>query len=295
MIRKKITLNLAVTTTLLLWLVFAQSTHAVTYSATLENSNWWVRQSPLECKLSQSIPRLGTAVFQHKAGEELNFHLETRQDHLKPGVASLEVEGPAWKVNIIPKLIADVEVAPGSVPLAVAYPDSGRMLEHLNRGMMLTFGLYSSADLEPAEMVKVAISTVNFNSAYQEYLDCMAQLLPVDFLQIARSAIYFNTSKTSLSEEVEAQLALIARYIIADVRIRRVVIDGHTDNRGNKSQNRELSKQRTDMVAGFFKKEGINSQLIVSRYHADKYPVLENDSEENRARNRRVTIRLERE
>lgn len=296
MIHKEATFNLMATAKmLLLWSVFAQSAYAVTYSATLENSDWRVQQSALECRLSQSIPRLGKAVFEHKAGKSLIFHLETYHNPLKPGLASLAAEGPVWKVNAVSEAITQVEISSGNVPLEVDYPESGRMLEYLNRGLMPTFGAYSDVDSQAEGLVKVVLSTVNFNPAYQEYLECMTQLLPVNFQQIVRSAVFFDTNASGLSEEVETQLALIARYIVADPRIRRVIIDGHTDDRGDKQLNRNLSMRRTETVAGYFRKEGVSGNRIVSRYHADKYPVLANDTEENRARNRRVTIRLERE
>ncbi len=292
---RKVRVNLSFYITMLFGLVVAEVAHAITYSATLDNSSWQVQSSMLECKLSQSIPRLGSAVFQHKAGDDLLFYLDASLANLELGSASLVAGGSAWKVNSVAELIADIDITIGDKPVQVAYPKSNQILNSLNKGMEITINVDAEKDASIVDDVKVVISTINFNNAYQKYLTCMAQLLPVNFAQIARSAIFFDTNNASLSEEVEQNLALIALYVIADKRIDHVIIDGHTDNVGNKRINRNLSKRRANIVAAFFKKAGVSKKLIKIRYHADKYPVLTNNTEGNRARNRRVTIRLKRE
>lgn len=273
--------------------VYATQGYGMTYGASLEDSVWHVKGNELECGLTQDIPEFGAGVFTKKAGEQLAFYLKPFDNPMQPGVAILSAEGPAWKPQQQTLPIAEVEVSDDSLPVQVGFPHAQQMLLSLKRGLMPT--ILSGEDPSALDTVKVEISSVNFQQAYQDYVACLTGLLPVNFDQIARSAIFFNTNKSVLSEDVREQLDLIARYIKADKRVKRVFIDGHTDDRGNKKINRNLSKRRAEMVAGYFKKAGVNDKLLVSRYHADKYPALKNETDENRARNRRVTIRLERE
>ncbi|MCP5302695.1 MAG: OmpA family protein [Pseudomonadales bacterium] len=93
---------------------------------------------------------------------------------------------------------------------------------------------------------------------------------------------------------MQQQLDLIVRYVKADKKIQRIYIDGHTDDVGDKRNNVNLSKVRAAAVENYFKQAGVDNKLMMLRYHGDKYPALKNTSDENRARNRRVTIRLER-
>ncbi len=274
---------------------FAMQSHALKYGAILENSEWQVEGSELECGLSQPIPAFGEGVFTKKAGEPLAFYLKPFNNPMRPGEGALIMEGPAWRPDIAPRVITMVEVTDAPIPLEVEDPYAEIMLSHLNQGLIPTFEAGDLFSLDLDEPVRIGLSSVNFQQAYLQYISCLSQLLPVNFQQIARSAIFFQTNKSSLNEDVRNQLDLIARYVKADKSVKRVFIDGHTDDTGNKRINKNLSKRRSELVASYFKKAGVSSKLIVARYHADKYPALKNDSDLNRARNRRVTIRLERE
>ncbi|MCF7982096.1 MAG: OmpA family protein [Pseudomonadales bacterium] len=264
------------------------------YGAFIEDSEWKTTGSELECGLSQAIPEFGEGVFRQKAGESLEFQLKSFNRILKPGVADLIAQGPAWKPNVLSHAIASLEVSDQPVPVQVGKPYAAIMLAQLNRGMMPTFSAFSSEALNENERVKVVMSSANFQEAYADYIGCLSHLLPVNFKQIARSAIFFNTNDASLSEEIQEQLDLIARYVKADKKIKHIFIDGHTDDAGDKAVNVKLSKIRATAVQNYFKQAGVESNLMTLRYHGGKYPALKNNSDENRARNRRVTIRLER-
>ncbi len=90
------------------------------------------------------------------------------------------------------------------------------------------------------------------------------------------------------------QLDLIARYALADKGVSQIFVDGHTDDTGTALINRNLSRVRANSVVNYLVSAGVEKKRIVTRFHGDKYPVMENDTPENRARNRRVTLRLER-
>ena len=44
----------------------------------------------------------------------------------------------------------------------------------------------------------------------------------------------------------------------------------------------------------FFKENGIQESQITLRFHGEQYPLVRNSSAANRAKNRRVSVRLER-
>jgi len=264
------------------------------YGAYIEDSEWKTTGSELECGLSQQIPEFGEGIFLQKAGENLEFQLKSYSRILKPGEASLIAQGPAWKPNTQARAITTLEVTDHTTPVQIGTPYSSIMLAQLNQGMMPTISAMSDIAITAGEQVKVMMSAVNFQQAYRDYVGCLSQLLPVNYKQIARSAIFFDTNDTSLSEGIQQQLDLIVRYVKADKKIQRIYIDGHTDDVGDKHNNVNLSKVRAAAVGNYFKQAGVDNKLVTLRYHGDKYPALKNTSDENRARNRRVTIRLER-
>lgn len=278
----------------LLGLLSAAPCYAITYTAGLENSEWHTQGSELECRLWQPIPSFGDGVFTKKAGYGLQFHLKAGHNMMAPGVAKLATEGPVWKPGVDVQAIVDVEVIDDIVPLVVQAPYADDMLASLTQGLMPTISTPRNVS-EGYAAVKVGVSTVNFENAYAEYAQCVRNLLPVNYRQISRSSIFYASGRSKLALDVKERLDLIIRYIKADKRITRIVIDGHADASGDKKTNLKVSKQRASLVVAYFKKEGINKKRILMRWHGDKYPSVENDTADDRARNRRVTIRLDRE
>ena len=80
----------------------------------------------------------------------------------------------------------------------------------------------------------------------------------------------------------------------ADPTVNHVELDGHSDNSGNRLTNRDLSRRRALSVVDYFKAKGIPEEQITLRFHGERYPLVPNTNDANRARNRRVNIHLER-
>lgn len=71
---------------------------------------------------------------------------------------------------------------------------------------------------------------------------------------------------------------------------RRVLIEGFTDNIGNASYNKELSKRRAGPLRRELVARGISSSRIRIRGYGEKYPVASNNTEAGRQQNRRVEV-----
>ena len=67
-------------------------------------------------------------------------------------------------------------------------------------------------------------------------------------------------------------------------------IQGHSDNIGKRNYNINLSKKRADIVKDALVSKGIDEKRIRSVGFGSDYPRVPNDSEENRAINRRIDI-----
>ena len=75
-----------------------------------------------------------------------------------------------------------------------------------------------------------------------------------------------------------------------------LIIEGHTDDIPIRNgSNFELSSLRALNVAQYFMKQGISSDRISIAGYGPYRPIVDNDSEENRSRNRRVEINIIRE
>jgi outer membrane protein OmpA-like peptidoglycan-associated protein len=77
-------------------------------------------------------------------------------------------------------------------------------------------------------------------------------------------------------------------------RYDRTYIDiyGHTDAAGNEAYNQDLSKRRAESVAAYLKGRNVHSARIGTQGFGESQPVASNATEQTRAANRRVEIKI---
>ncbi|MFT3764666.1 MAG: OmpA family protein [Minicystis sp.] len=84
--------------------------------------------------------------------------------------------------------------------------------------------------------------------------------------------------------------------VVATIRARpgaRVTVEGHTDDVGDDAYNQALSERRARAVADHLAQKGIPRDRIEARGLGETRPVVPNDGDEGRRKNRRVEIVIE--
>jgi len=101
----------------------------------------------------------------------------------------------------------------------------------------------------------------------------------------------FNTDSATLRPESQEQLRNIAAILTAypDVHIK---VGGYTDNTGDPESNLQLSEVRADGVVSELMTLGIEPDRLESQGYGDQHLVADNSTEEGRARNRRISMRV---
>lgn len=113
--------------------------------------------------------------------------------------------------------------------------------------------------------------------------------------EIARSGQYsmygvlFDTGKATIQPGSEKVLREVASLLKKNASW-RMQIEGHTDNVGAKDANLKLSQQRGEAVRAWLVTNGVVGARLVAKGYGDSKPVAGNDTEEGRAKNRRVTL-----
>jgi outer membrane protein OmpA-like peptidoglycan-associated protein len=69
-----------------------------------------------------------------------------------------------------------------------------------------------------------------------------------------------------------------------------VALEGHTDNTGDPIANKTLSVDRAVAVKELMVKGGIPASRITSAGYGQENPVAQNDTEQGRAKNRRLEL-----
>ncbi|MBV1884993.1 MAG: OmpA family protein [Gammaproteobacteria bacterium] len=270
-------------------LIAGLSSQAHNYRARLDIAEWHLETSRLECRLWQNIPVYGDAIFRYKAGELQTFFLQSKRIVSPVGDAQIKVIAPDWLPGIAAHDVGAVSTQRGRVPVTVGAEMSAELLAELQEGMFPTIihnGWF------PEHEVKVDISSVNFKQAYQAYVLCLSDLLPVNYDQISRSTVLFDTDHWKLSVAMKGHLEMVAEYVNVDLSVDKIYVDGHTDDRGRKGYNWELSRKRGLAVQDYLIKQGVDPNRVVMRYHGKRYPINTNGNIRERSRNRRVTLRL---
>jgi chemotaxis protein MotB len=107
--------------------------------------------------------------------------------------------------------------------------------------------------------------------------------------------ILFDPGKTELKKEGEDALRQVTDVLKA-IPNRNFQVAGHTDNIPIKSRrfrsNWDLSTARAVEVVNFMISSGMEPKRLSAAGYADQSPVATNDSQENKAKNRRIEITL---
>jgi OOP family OmpA-OmpF porin len=103
--------------------------------------------------------------------------------------------------------------------------------------------------------------------------------------------IFFDLDKTELKPESRATLEEVAKLLRSDPSL-RIEVAGHTDNTGGADHNMKLSVGRAAAVVNtLVGTYGIEKTRLQPKGYGDTKPVAPNDSDQGRAKNRRVELR----
>lgn len=103
--------------------------------------------------------------------------------------------------------------------------------------------------------------------------------------------IFFEYRKANLTDNSFKALDLIADVLKNNIDARFEVI-GHTDNVASQGFNQKLSEKRAKSVVDYLIQKGVNSNKIIYLGKGELQPIADNDTEEGRAKNRRVDLKF---
>ncbi|MDD2385846.1 MAG: OmpA family protein [Bacteroidales bacterium] len=103
--------------------------------------------------------------------------------------------------------------------------------------------------------------------------------------------VYFDTGKSTLKPSSYEELNNLYKYLSLK-KTTVVEIAGHTDDIGSDELNMTLSQNRANSVRNYLIKKGISPDRIIAKGYGETQPIAINDSDENRAKNRRTEVRL---
>ena len=103
--------------------------------------------------------------------------------------------------------------------------------------------------------------------------------------------IQFEYDSYELTESSNEQLEAVAQLLFMNPSL-RIELSAHTDDQGSDKYNDRLSSLRGQAVESWLKVRGVDIQRMNVVGYGKRKPLVPNDSEENRALNRRVEIKI---
>jgi OmpA-OmpF porin, OOP family len=102
----------------------------------------------------------------------------------------------------------------------------------------------------------------------------------------------FETGKASLDMmKSEDQLKNMAAILKCFPKV-ALKVGGYTDNVGNPAANMKLSQARAETVVAALVKMGVDAKRLAAEGYGDQHPVGDNATEEGKAANRRIAVRV---
>ncbi|MGL5292153.1 MAG: flagellar protein MotY [Vibrionaceae bacterium] len=262
------------------------------YQASPAMSKWDLTiNNPVECQLSHRIANFGQAEFSARASKKINLDFYLKMDQPMGSIENVALVSmpapwmPGEPASIIDRLMFFKQFD-GYVSGQVAW----KMLSELESGRIPTFNFVRWQNI--GERVNVGLSAIAFQKAYQEFNQCLTQLFPYSFEDIAFSVLQYEGESQELTYASKVKLEQIVQFVRYSKDLDLVLLSTYTDARGEKEQNQLLSEQRAEKLQQYLVEHGIVKERIVAEAFGAKRPIAVNDTQTGRKLNRRVVISL---
>jgi len=156
-----------------------------------------------------------------------------------------------------------------------AAADSNRDLRYLTTGFSLRHRFLPPPELPPARVAEAR----------------PAPPPPPVVKKIVLRGVNFDFDKATLRADAKPILDEAARTLKQETSL-RISVEGHTDSRGTDAYNQKLSERRAATVLNYLADHGVERSRMTAIGYGESRPVASNDTDDGRAQNRRVELRV---
>lgn len=167
---------------LLLLIVSAAKAHAEYYEVPMMEAKWDVDSGQSECRLTQTVPNYGVAVFSHRSGGALIFSLQERRAKADIIQANVSETTTAWIHNDLASrdyaVYLDRAEHGRDFDRLSVYGDAAEdMLDALLRGNAPSFVYVRAATVLDMREIRVSLSPIKFLDSYDAFVQCREKLI----------------------------------------------------------------------------------------------------------------------
>ncbi len=274
-------------TSALLTAVVSSSAAAQVRTVPFDEVKWQVQSKLDYCAVSveDAMTRV-TATFAVEAGKPMQLYVKQPSRKLfDVGVEAYSVP-PAWSWE--ERMYSTTTVSMGK-----SSKDEQTLETEFGGADLILSDLVNGNWLNISSLVyDLYFPTVNFKQVAAAFYECEAKLPAVSFDSVQRFTLGYQSGHTAPNSAQRAQIKDVSELVLKDSRIKKILVDGHTDGVGDPITNLSVSRRRADEVKHWFYMNGVPKEMIEARGHGDRYPIASSKTEEGQDLNRRVEVRL---
>lgn len=167
------------------------------------------------------------------------------------------------------------------------------LLGKLARAQGDVYIVVMAADKTDQQRPAIFVLLIESKPMEKGLLTVAANALDQSLISSGKAVIYgitFDFDKADIKPESKPQLDQIAQ-LLHDHADLKLAITGHTDNQGGADYNQKLSQRRADaIVAALVGSYAVAANRLSAQGLGASAPIASNDSEEGKAKNRRVEL-----
>jgi OmpA-OmpF porin, OOP family len=110
---------------------------------------------------------------------------------------------------------------------------------------------------------------------------------------IIKEKVFFTSGKSAILPKSWPLLSQVAKVLAEHPELKKVRVEGHTDDKGKREQNLTLSQERADAVKKFIAGKGVEEARLEAKGFGPDQPADSNKTEKGRENNRRVEFVVE--
>ncbi len=120
----------------------------------------------------------------------------------------------------------------------------------------------------------------------------IVKLMPIEVGQVVTlNNLFFERGEANLLDKSLPTLDRLLQLMMENPSL-EIELSGHTDGLGGRTANEVLSQERVDRIKEYLVQFGIEKNRVSTIGFGGRYPVAPSDTEENRAKNRRVEVKI---
>ncbi|MBW2529389.1 MAG: OmpA family protein [Deltaproteobacteria bacterium] len=104
--------------------------------------------------------------------------------------------------------------------------------------------------------------------------------------------VEFDTNRATIKPVSDELLDDVAKTLNAHPELKRLEVQGHTDDQGPDAYNQLLSQRRSEAVRNALVQRGVDGARLTAKGYGESKPIASNDTDEGRATNRRVQFKI---